>query len=590
MEAKQGRIEVQDRRGKHDIHIDAKAHGRRVVSNQSQAQEAVAVCPPVLVKRCTYCPLETSGKCNCFKLDTKQSGGKTWTGTLCAKAWTSSKCTGEGAFHSPPKCSLSSELHGPIVSRLDALAKFDDAVTEMWDSIYMRYNLCRELEVEGKNVTGFVALDHIKERSHAQHARGFDQLRNKDTMLNGKTVQEQLKASLFCKGRFAEEFDPEDARVFVHSGKAGALVRKVNGDKETRSVFESVFTPIKGTGKSGARGMKTVDGLFRVKEVDKGEKEFWELEVDKKSWDEGQRKDVGFMSRLRGQGRRVGSILLRYWMHHPKSSLARFYAMVNVRAGKYDKPEYFGVMMNVFALIPDIADDKKARIYDIKGSNRKCKGKQKDESSHPELCGLKGEEAKEQDLDEHFAQGLALPTWGKNSAYQEFFQNIFADIALLESLKVHDYSFVMRLTPTMLSDEDSKRCPSQYDATKDWQFAPKWTGAAHEMCAMVANDGANGKPVRISGVLLDFLQDSTTTHNYWASRAPGSKIDSEDYAPRIARYLLKSFRPFMIRRNDSSIVVQAHMNTPSYFYGEEIKLQPVPKLNWLQITNTPARK
>lgn len=531
---------------------DINRHSGDIVDvNRSQA--SVNTCPMMLVKRCRYCPYD-GGKCNCFKVETT----KGWQGTLCKSAWTTKRCTGEGVFHKPPKCSLTADTHDPLLKRLTELSSFADAAQEMWDVIYMKYNLCHELEVKNGN---FSRLEHVGSMSSSRHLGVFEKLRKQDVMHNGKTVQEQLKESLLCDSRFSEDFKPEDHQIIIHSEKRAAL----------HSVFEGILTPIKATGNSGARAMKFADGLFRVKEVEASEKAFWEKHVynanftNAKAWMNGTKR------------RRVGSILMDHWLNEPKSSFAKLYAMVNVRASNED-PFYFSVMRNVFAGIPDFKNDPAARIYDIKGSGRKCKGKQSNKTMKPELCGKKGEELKEQDFDDRFKDGLALPAWGERNAFQEFFQSLFADIAILKYLKVHDYSIVMRITTNAPS------CPSQQlkavQAIEKWESAPKWQGAAIEMCAMVPMGTSNGSPVRISAVLLDFLQDATTVHNTLASAAPGSKIASGKYAIRLAEYLVRTFRPFMMTGKRSSMY--ADKQSASDLYGSDLTFQEAPDPKWLK--------
>lgn len=572
----------------------------RIDTTHLKIVEGPQKCPQRLVKRCRFCPYDEGNGCSkCFRLDTKQNqtSGK-WQGSLCTGAISSSRCTGEGKLHSPPKCHLNSETHCPLVNRLTTLANAnpEDAVLEMWDSIYMRHNLCNELEVEigdGFNPTEiqsvptaiinkFNVLSHSTGKYHAKHMARFAQLRHMDKMHNGKTMQQQLHESLFCKGRVdADLLAGGDDTVDVTGGSTCIPIEKQEpGHKETPSLFDTVLKPLKGTGKSMSRGMKTSDQFFRLKQVDADEKKFWEKNIY---------KNEALGAPLKG--RRVGSIFLDHWLRYPKSTMARFYAIVNVRSPSDGSPMFFGVMQDAFAETPDIEGDQAAKIYDVKGSDRECKGLQKDGSKKKELCGKKGEEAKEQLLDHDYPDGLALPAWGANSAYQEFFQNVFDDINLLKLLKIHDYSLVMRLTPSVgalsTKPDETTTCPALEDAVQTWEDAPKWRGPANEICALKpdsANSGKDerspkvprGSPVRISAVLLDFLQDSTTIHNTGASLGPGSKTWSSKYAPRLAQYLVHTFRPFSITENTTSM-------DHGLFYGQGLVLKPPPDPEWLQV-------
>jgi len=189
--------------------------------------------------------------------------------------------------------------------------------------------------------------------------------------------------------------------------------------------------------------------------------------------------------------------------------MAKYYAIVN--SNPEGKPRYWVIMLNAFAGIADYKTDKNVLgIYDLKGSNRK---------------GKSGGESKEQDFDADFQHlGVSfmhgyfpLETGAENvhGGYTDFIKNLVADVAVLRQEHVHDYSLVLRITETAPS------CPVQFEAVEggweaavaEYAAAPSWQGTGSEFCGLAHET----VPVRITAVLLDYLQDGTTLHNQMAS-------------------------------------------------------------------------
>lgn len=529
------------------------------LDNSSGASE----CPGVVVKRCRNCQL-VDGKCGCFKLQQTQKG---WGGDLCFPSSAKGRCTGSGAWHWTKTCSLKGPNFKPLVDGITGLAADydgEDAVSEFWDTIHMRHNLCKELQAPiarvGDEVGNFSSLENLHGHVAKADMEAFGQLRLEP--YGERTVGGQLSQTLNCPGAFAETLDEEGNNVILH----GRSQRGAYPTPERTSLFEYVIKPIKPTGASGAKAMQTVDKKFRLKEVTSEEMGFWE-----KQFEDENGKEV-----------RVGTELTEHWKNHPKNSFAKIFAMVNVRA-KHEAPFYYQVMRNAFAGIPDIGkpyEETGAVILDLKGSGRKCKGKQKDKSKRPDLCGIKGEEMKEQDFEVYAPEGLAFPAWEPESAFATFLGNLFEDIALMRRLKVHDYSLVMRLSPTVvLTGDDAAKAPNCAGPPSSWEA--KWAGAGIEFCALRAHDR---KPMRMSAVLLDFLQDSTTWHNAVASAAPstlsGSKTGSAEYATRQARFFAHMFRPLAL---EGSAIPAA---TQEQLYGHGLAalgINPPLEPDWLTI-------
>merc|ERR1719161_710004 len=87
----------------------------------------------------------------------------------------------------------------------------------------------------------------------------------------------------------------------------------------------------------------------------------------------------------------VGGQFVEHWKTHPQSSLAKYYAIVTSHDDALNgteqnrtnndglptlrlckKHRVWVIMSNAFAGIIDVKTDKAARIYDLKGSDRRC--------------------------------------------------------------------------------------------------------------------------------------------------------------------------------------------------------------------------
>jgi hypothetical protein len=416
------------------------------------------------------------------------------------------------------------------------------------------------IEVAWKHSKGTAVMEPKDVRPRKVRPPVFDKaktykLRMQDKMHDGTTIESQLITTLKCGEGFSEKVDPDDERIIFHDGSAVPL-------SSVHTIFNDVFTPIKPTGKSGARAMKSRDGCFRIKEVVENEREFLGKFFDEET-------------------EPVSERLLTYWLENPQTSFAKLYAVVNVRAEE-EKPCYFSIMRNVFKGIPDLDEDTQARIFDIKGSDRQCKSKKK--KGKEQKCG-EDLELKEKDFDRLYPEGLGSPGWEQSGAFAALMKPLFADIGLMEKLKVTDYSIVMRVTPHNAVGEPG-HCPSEQtlenkekisEAINLWNAAPQWSGAAVEFCMMEPSDSSmseTGQSLRISLVMLDYLQDSTTVWNrlanFGANFVKSSKTESGHYANRLAEYLHRSIRPFRVRGNVTTVRAANQSNTD--LYGDQILL------------------
>lgn len=279
------------------------------------------------------------------------------------------------------------------------------------------------------------------------------------------------------------------------------------------------------TGKSGSDAMKTADGRFRLKSLLPDEYTFW-----------GKRhKDK--------DNKATGEIFAQHWRDNPLTAMVKYYALVS--DGIDLKSQMWVVMREAFS---GMKDSGKARIYDLKGSDRK---------------DTAGSEGKEQDFNSDFgaislyAEGIEQSV---DSSYQLFAKTVTEDVKLLKSLKVHDYSLVVRTSPGVLKPPFPWK-QRGVSAVQTWRGLPKWAGAGSVIAAMHWPSHGNldvksGKDCVFSVVLLDYLQDSTTWHNMGAASAAAiakqfkgqskSKIFPNAYAERFQQYILDKFRPFTV--------------------------------------------
>jgi hypothetical protein len=271
--------------------------------------------------------------------------------------------------------------------------------------------------------------------------------------------------------------------------------------------------------------MKTTDKLFRMKEVLSSELTFWAEDI----------------KRSKTSRRKVkrGSLLLNHWLTNANTFMAKLYAFVNVRG---DGTYVFSVMVNGFSGFKKSPQD---RIYDLKGSLRKSGSN----------CG-KEKECKGANFNLHFPNGVGLANGPNSPMYTDLLEPMLEDVELLRELRVIDFSLVVKLT-----EAPGEECPPLFnrsrwaDAEREWSNAGKydltWKGAGSNLCILNPLGGL-WKPLRMTAILLDFLQHDNSWRNWVTVRMPkfirGSKEKYNIYTTRFLDKVASLFRPFMFAK------------------------------------------